>query len=67
MVRLGHILLGPAELGINLKFGRYTGKTAAGLETNWPWPMRRPVWDQPTRGIWRTPSRSGASRKITSL
>ena len=26
------ILLGPAELGINLKLGRYTGKTAAGLK-----------------------------------
>ena len=31
-------------------FGRYTGKTAAGLNTNWPWPIgsviKVPVWDQ---------------------
>ena len=29
----------PNEVGINLVFGRYTGKTAAGLNTNWPWPI----------------------------
>ncbi len=40
----------PKEVGINLVFGRYTGKTAAGLNTNWPWPVgaviKVPVWDQ---------------------
>jgi membrane protease subunit HflK len=40
----------PNEVGINLVFGRYTGKTAAGLNTNWPWPIGQvikvPVWDQ---------------------
>src|SRR5208282_4746080 len=40
----------PNEVGINLVFGRYTGKTAAGLNTNWPWPVGTvihvPVWDQ---------------------
>jgi modulator of FtsH protease HflK len=40
----------PSEVGINLMFGRYTGKTAAGLNTNWPWPIgsviKVPVWDQ---------------------
>jgi len=40
----------PNEVGINLVFGRYTGKTAAGLNTNWPWPVgsviKVPVWDQ---------------------
>jgi len=40
----------PNEVGINLVLGRYTGKTAAGLNTNWPWPVGRvikvPVWDQ---------------------
>ena len=39
-----------ASLGVNLVFGRYTGKTAAGLNTNWPWPIgsviKVPVWDQ---------------------
>jgi modulator of FtsH protease HflK len=40
----------PNEVGINMVFGRYTGKTAAGLNTNWPWPIgsviKVPVWDQ---------------------
>src|ERR1700733_454654 len=40
----------PNEVGVNLVFGRYTGKTAAGLNTNWPWPIgsviKVPVWDQ---------------------
>ena len=40
----------PNEVGINLVFGRYTGKTGAGLNTNWPWPVgsviKVPVWDQ---------------------
>ena len=26
-------------LGLNLVFGRYTGKTAPGLNVNWPWPI----------------------------
>jgi modulator of FtsH protease HflK len=40
----------PNEVGINLVLGRYTGKTAAGLNMNWPWPIgsviKVPVWDQ---------------------
>ncbi len=40
----------PNEVGINMVLGRYTGKTAAGLNTNWPWPIgsviKVPVWDQ---------------------
>ena len=40
----------PNEVGVNLVFGRYTGKTAAGLNANWPWPIgeaiKVPVWDQ---------------------
>jgi modulator of FtsH protease HflK len=40
----------PNEVGINLVLGRYTGKTTAGLNTNWPWPIgtviKVPVWDQ---------------------
>src|SRR5208282_2481411 len=40
----------PNEVGINLVLGRYTGKTAAGLNTNWPWPIgsviKVPVSDQ---------------------
>jgi membrane protease subunit HflK len=29
----------PNEVGLNLVFGRYTGKTAPGLNANWPWPI----------------------------
>jgi modulator of FtsH protease HflK len=40
----------PSEVGINMVLGRYTGKTGAGLNTNWPWPIgsviKVPVWDQ---------------------
>jgi len=40
----------PNEVGLNLVFGRYTGKTAAGLNSNWPWPIgaviKVPVFDQ---------------------
>ena len=40
----------PNEVGVNLVLGRYTGKTQAGLNTNWPWPIgsviKVPVWDQ---------------------
>ena len=40
----------PNEVGINLVFGRYTGKTANGLNSNWPWPIgeviKVPVLDQ---------------------
>jgi modulator of FtsH protease HflK len=30
----------PNEVGINLVLDRYSGKTAAGLNSNWPWPIR---------------------------
>ena len=40
----------PNEVGLNLVFGRYTGKTAPGLNINWPWPIGKviqvPVADQ---------------------
>ena len=40
----------PNEVGLNLVFGRFTGKTGPGLNTNWPWPIgeviRVPVADQ---------------------
>ena len=42
--------LSKMSIGINLVLGRYTGKTAAGLNTNWPSPIgtviKVPVWDQ---------------------
>jgi membrane protease subunit HflK len=46
----GFYTVQPNEIGINLVFGRYTGKTAAGLNYNWPWPagvvIKVPVSDQ---------------------
>jgi len=40
----------PNEVGINLVFGKYAGKTPAGLNYNWPWPIgsviKVPVFDQ---------------------
>jgi membrane protease subunit HflK len=40
----------PNEVGINLVLGRYTGKTSAGLNYNWPSPIgsviKVPVWVQ---------------------
>ncbi|MGO4869922.1 MAG: FtsH protease activity modulator HflK, partial [Roseiarcus sp.] len=54
----------PNEVGINLVFGRYTGKTAAGLNTNWPWPVGRvikvPVWDQQITEVGYRSSAEGA-------
>jgi membrane protease subunit HflK len=46
----GFYTVQPNEVGINLVFGRYTGKTAAGLNYNWPSPIgsviKVPVWVQ---------------------
>jgi membrane protease subunit HflK len=40
----------PNEIALNLVFGRYTGRSLPGLNTNWPWPIGRvikvPVQDQ---------------------
>jgi len=53
----------PNEVGLNLVFGRYTGKTAPGLNTNWPWPIgsviKVPVADQQITEVgYRSDSRS---------
>lgn len=46
----GFYTVQPNEVGINLVLGRYTGKTAAGLNYNWPAPIgsviKAPVWVQ---------------------
>lgn len=40
----------PNEIGLNLVFGKFTGKTTAGLNANWPWPIgsyiKLPVFEQ---------------------
>ena len=35
----GFYTVGPNEVGLNMVFGRYTGKTASGLNYNWPYPV----------------------------
>ena len=35
----GFYTIGPNEVGLNMVFGRYTGKTASGLNYNWPYPV----------------------------
>jgi membrane protease subunit HflK len=35
----GFYTIAPNEVGINLVFGRYTGKTTSGLNYNWPYPI----------------------------
>jgi modulator of FtsH protease HflK len=46
----GFYTVQPNEVGINLVLGRYTGKTSAGLNYNWPAPIgsviKAPVWVQ---------------------
>ena len=46
----GFYTIGPNEVGINLVFGKYTGKTTAGLNYNWPYPIgdvdKLPVTDR---------------------
>jgi membrane protease subunit HflK len=35
----GFYTVGPNEVGLNMVFGRYTGKTNSGLNYNWPFPV----------------------------
>ena len=46
----GFYTVQPNEIGVNLVFGRNAGKTVAGLNYNWPWPVgmviKVPVSDQ---------------------
>lgn len=35
----GFYAVGPNQVGLNLVFGKYTGKTAPGLNYNWPYPV----------------------------
>ncbi len=46
----GFYTIAPNEVGLNLVFGRYVGKTTAGLNYNWPYPIgdvdKLPVTDR---------------------
>ena len=35
----GFYTIGPNQVGLNLVFGKYTGKTSPGLNYNWPFPI----------------------------
>jgi len=35
----GFYTVGPNQVGLNMVFGRYEGKTASGLNYNWPYPI----------------------------
>ena len=35
----GFYTIGPNQVGLNLVFGKYTGKTSPGLNYNWPYPV----------------------------
>ncbi len=35
----GFYTIGPNQVGLNLIFGKYTGKTSPGLNYNWPYPI----------------------------
>ena len=35
----GFYTIGPNQVGLNLVFGKYTGKTSPGLNYNWPYPI----------------------------
>ena len=37
----GFYTIGPNQVGLNLVWGRYVGKTSPGLNYNWPYPGRR--------------------------
>jgi membrane protease subunit HflK len=60
----------PNEVGLNLVFGRYTGKTAPGLNTNWPWPIgsviKVPVSDQQITEVGYRGDARGADNLVES-
>jgi modulator of FtsH protease HflK len=60
----------PNEVGLNLVFGRYTGKTAPGLNVNWPWPIGHvihvPVSDQQITEVGYRGDARGADNLVES-
>jgi membrane protease subunit HflK len=60
----------PNEVGLNLVFGRYTGKTGPGLNTNWPWPIgsviKVPVSDQQITEVGYRGDARGADNLVES-
>src|SRR5579883_3102046 len=65
----GFYIVGPKEVGLNLIFGKYSGKTGEGLQYNFPWPIGSVITPQVTtvntisigsQGRMRRPSAGGA-------
>jgi membrane protease subunit HflK len=60
----------PNEVGLNLVFGRYTGKTGPGLNYNWPWPVgsviKVPVSDQQITEVGYSGDARGADNLVES-
>jgi membrane protease subunit HflK len=44
----GFYIVGPKEVGLNLIFGKYSGKTGEGLQYNFPWPIGSVITPQVT-------------------
>uniref|UniRef100_UPI0038F67E91 hypothetical protein n=1 Tax=Streptomyces niveiscabiei TaxID=164115 RepID=UPI0038F67E91 len=47
----GWYIVRPNEVGLNLVFGKYIGKTGEGLNYNWPYPIGSVVKPQVTNVI----------------
>ncbi len=60
----------PNEVGLNLVFGKYTGKTAPGLNMNWPWPIGSvihvPVSDQQITEVGYRGDARGSDNQVES-
>ncbi len=61
----------PNEIGLNLVFGKFTGKTTAGLNANWPWPIgsviKLPVQKQNITEVGYRPDGSDVSAESQML
>lgn len=61
----GFYTVGPNQVGLNMVFGRYTSKTAPGLNYNWPYPIgsvfKPAVTDRNAIDIGFAPRREGSA------
>ncbi len=66
----GFYTVGANEVGLNLHFGRYIGKTGPGLNYNWPYPagsvVKLPVTDRNSIDIGERTGRGGTAEDVPS-
>lgn len=66
----GFYTVGANEVGLNLHFGRYIGKTGPGLNYNWPYPagsvIKLPVTDRSSIDIGERSGRGAAREDVPS-